>query len=227
MALRTTRPMVTGGSVVALKYKDGCVVATDTIASYGSLARYENITRVAKVTDDALLAAGGDFSDYQQLLKLIEQKDTADYVLDDKHSLSPSALHAWITRLMYQRRSKMDPLWNSLVILGFRDGEPYLGATNLYGTAFQDDFTASGLGAHLALPLLRKQWRADMDESEARALLCECMKVLFYRDTRASAKVTVAKVDATGCTVDEPLLLDTKWDYEAFARGNKAGDGSW
>lgn len=41
--------MVTGGSVVALKYAGGVLIATDTLASYGSLARFEGVQRMAAV----------------------------------------------------------------------------------------------------------------------------------------------------------------------------------
>ena len=139
---RTTQPMVTGGSVVALKYAGGVLVAADTLASYGSMARFEGVVRMAKVgaAGDTLLAAGGDYSDYQQLLKIVEARAVQEYVADDAATLSPSMLHHWLTRILYQRRSKMDPLWNMLVIAGHRKGEAYLGTTDLYGTMYTDDF---------------------------------------------------------------------------------------
>ena len=129
---RTTAPMVTGGSVVALKYAGGVLVATDTLASYGSMARFEGVTRMSPVgmANDTLLAAGGDYSDYQQMLKMIDAKATTEYTMDDGASMSPSMLHHWLTRIIYQRRSKMDPLWNSIVIAGFRGGKSYLGTTD-------------------------------------------------------------------------------------------------
>lgn len=206
--------MVTGGSVVALKYNGGVLVAADTLASYGSLARYEGVSRMAKVgiANDTLLAAGGDYSDYQMILKMIEQKSSSDFAMDDGSSLSPSALHHWLTRIMYQRRSKMDPLWNSVVIAGFRDGKAYLGSADLYGTQYEDNFIATGLGGHMALPLIRKAWREDMTEAEARTLLTDCMRVLFYRDTRASAKIMIGSVSAEGSKVDEPFEIDTFWE---------------
>ena len=209
--------MVTGGSVVALKYKGGVMVAADTLASYGSLARFEGVTRIAKVgiSKDTLLAAGGDYSDYQMILKMVEQKAVADFAADDGSSLSPKAMHHWLTRVMYNRRSKMDPLWNSVIITGFRDGKAYLGSSDLYGTMFEDDFVATGLGGHLALPLIRKAWHAEMSEEEARKLLVDCMRVLFYRDTRASASIQVGTVSAEGSNVGEPFKLDTFWECAA------------
>lgn len=230
-AKRTTSPMVTGGSLVALKFNGGVLVAADTLASYGSLARFEGVTRMAAVgmSNDMLIAAGGDHSDYQQMLKIIEQRSTAEYAFDDGASLAPSMLHHWLTRIMYQRRSKMDPLWNSIVIAGVRDGVSYLGTTDLYGTMYTDDIIATGLGAHMALPLLRKGWRADLTEAEARKLLEDCMRVLFYRDTRASSKITIGKVDGTGpATVSEPMALESFWEHPEFVRGGgHLGDGSW
>jgi len=111
---RTQSPMVTGGSILGLKYAGGVMVAADTIASYGSLVRYEGVLRMAQVgiANDTILAAGGDYSDYQCMLKMIEAKATAEFAVDDGCTIPPAALHNWLTRIMYQRRSKMDPLWN-------------------------------------------------------------------------------------------------------------------
>jgi len=106
--------MVTGGSVLGVKYAGGVMVAADTLAFYGSLARYEGVQRMEAVgvNKDCLLAAGGDLSDYQHILKTVEAKSTSEYAHDDGASMTPAAMHSWLTRMMYQRRSKMDPLWN-------------------------------------------------------------------------------------------------------------------
>ena len=37
----TTSPIVTGASVVALKFRDGVIIATDTLCSYGSMADFK------------------------------------------------------------------------------------------------------------------------------------------------------------------------------------------
>lgn len=44
--------------------------------------------------------------------------------LDDGFSLKPKALHCWLTRVMYNRRSNFDPFWNNFVIAGLEDGKP-------------------------------------------------------------------------------------------------------
>ena len=54
------------------------------------------------------------------------------------------------------------------------------------------------------------------------------MRVLFYRDTRASANINIGKVDASGCTVSAPIKLETFWEHPEFVRGGgHLGDGSW
>ena len=111
---RTANPIVTGGSVVGVKYNGGILVAADTLASYGSLARFKGVVRIAQIGDagDTLLAAGGEYSDYQYMLKLIEGMAVEEFAMDDGATMSPKELHHWLTRVMYNRRSKMDPLWN-------------------------------------------------------------------------------------------------------------------
>lgn len=106
---------------------------------------------------------------------------------------------------MYEKRSKMDPLWNALVLGGYdaRSSEPFLGYVDLLGTTYQSTTIATGFGLHLAQPMLRKAVEgreASLTEEEARSILEECMRVLctscfsltpVYRDARSLNRVCV------------------------------------
>lgn len=67
-------PITTTTTVIGLKFDTGCVIAADTLGSYGSLARFRDCPRVLKVNDLTLLGSGGDYADYQYLKDIIEQK---------------------------------------------------------------------------------------------------------------------------------------------------------
>ena len=69
----TQSPMVTGGSIVAIKYEGGVMIATDTVASYGKMMRFTDVKRVHEVTKGVLVAGGGELSDYQYILDLLEE----------------------------------------------------------------------------------------------------------------------------------------------------------
>ena len=67
----TQQPIVTGTSVLAVKYNGGVMLAADTLASYGSLARYKDVRRLQKVGDNTLVGASGEISDFQSIMTLI------------------------------------------------------------------------------------------------------------------------------------------------------------
>ena len=46
-----------------------------------------------------------------------------------------------------------------------------------------------------------------MEEGEARELLEECLRVLFYRDCRALNKIQIAKATAEGTFVSKSIVL--------------------
>lgn len=75
----TQYPYVTGTSVLALKYKDGVIVACDTLGAYGSTKRYKSVERIKKINDHVVLAASGELSDFQYILKLLDELTTGGW----------------------------------------------------------------------------------------------------------------------------------------------------
>lgn len=68
----TQAPAVTGTSVLGIKYKDGIMMATDTLASYGRLSKYRDTTRLVSVGENTIVGAGGDISDFQHIKHVLE-----------------------------------------------------------------------------------------------------------------------------------------------------------
>jgi 20S proteasome subunit beta 7 len=179
-----------------------------------------------------LIGAKGEMSDFQSVMNMLDGMHQEDLNLEDGYTRKPKEIYNYLRAVMYQRRSKGDPLWNQLVIGGYRDTEgddsgAFLGYVDLIGTAYEENFIATGFGAYLAIPIIREKWSKDMDETEARTLLEDCMRVLFYRDCRASARIQIAKATADGTLVSDPYVINTDWDTATYdSRHNMPLDGS-
>lgn len=226
---RTQSPIVTGTSVIALKYAGGVVMAADTLGSYGSLARFTDQRRMTSVHNTTLIGAGGDFSDFQFVQDKLDELEVYDFNQDDGCDMSAPEIYHYLQRLHYHRRNKFDPLWNTVVVGGLHPEtkKPFLGQVTMIGLAFEGDYIATGFGHHLGMPLLRKHWRPDLTEAEARKLLEDCMRVCFYRDCRTINRIQFAKVDNAGVTIADPVSLDTKWDFQQFVHPKSDFGGSW
>jgi len=220
---QTLSPMVTGTSVLAIKYNGGVMMACDTLGSYGSLARFFKLERMKTIGDHTVIGAGGDYSDFQYIAKMLDELINEDFCRDDGSRLLPEEIYSYLCRVMYQRRNKFDPLWSYLVVAGFRDGKSFLGHVDLVGTCFQDDYLATGYGAYIALPLIRKAYKPDMTMEQARSLLEDCMRILFYRDARSTNKIQLANAGPAGVSISEAYELDTfNWDSgESAIKGER------
>jgi len=221
---RTQYPTTQGTSVLGVKFDGGVIIAADRLGSYGSLARFRGISRVMKVNERTVIGAGGDYADFQFLQDIIEQRVIEEECLDDGISYTPKSLHSWLTRVMYNRRSKFNPLWNSVIIGGIEnDGSSYLGTVNMIGIAFKDDVIATGFGAHLALPIMRDalEKKPKLSLADAKELIAKCMEVLFYRDARSIDEFEMAVITPTGTEVISPIPVKSNWDVGLLVMGHE------
>lgn len=200
---------------------------TNTPASYGSLARFTDVKRLKPFQNTSVVGFSGDVSDMQYL-----DRHLTDLSLDEAYSspdtprLSAANLHRYLSKLLYNRRSKFDPLWNHLLIAGLDDdGAPFLAAADLLGTTYSSPSLATGFGAMLAQPIMRRRVPDDesaktLEKDEAVELIKECMKVLYYRDARSLDNYSMAVVTKDGVDITYDNKLENQsWAFAERIRG--------
>jgi 20S proteasome subunit beta 7 len=128
---------------LAIKYKDGIMMAADNLggfhycsprawltlcysASYGSLARFKDIQRLHAVGNNTIIGAGGDMSDFQYIQNMLDELMIDEFTAQDGDVLGPAEIHEYLSQVLYARRTKMNPLWNSILVGGFKDGQRYV-----------------------------------------------------------------------------------------------------
>ncbi|AQZ12657.1 PRE4 (YFR050C) [Zygosaccharomyces parabailii] len=228
--MNTQQPIVTGTSVVCVKYNNGVVIAADTMASYGSLLRFNNVERLIPVGTNTVVGISGDISDMQHIETLIEELITENNYdnsyANSAEELKPSYVFEFLAAVMYNRRSKMNPLWNSVIVAGLEDGKPFARYVNLLGVTYSSPSLASGFGSYMAVPLLRKLVDresdvAKIDRSTAENAVVECLKVLFYRDARSSKQYSLAVIDNdSGLQIKKDQKVENlSWSFAKGIRG--------
>ena len=103
---------------MAVTFDGGVLVASDRSVFTGKTHRMKNTTRHYKVNDRCVVVFSGDFADFQWLQNFLERKQLELQKGDRKQYLKPEMVHSCLTSLFYARRSKMNPLWNTIVVCG-------------------------------------------------------------------------------------------------------------
>lgn len=150
----------------------------------------------------------------QYLDRLLNSLDIDEAYSSTGHVLNAHHLHTYLSKVLYKRRSDFNPLWNQLLVAGLdEEGAPFLASADLLGTTFSSPSLATGFGAHLAQPIMRKiapseEAAAALTEEQAVAAIKECMKVLFYRDARSMDMYSIAVVTKAGINLKENEKLE-------------------
>jgi 20S proteasome subunit beta 7 len=197
-------------------------------ASYGSLARFTDVKRIRTFPPNTVIGFGGDVSDMQYIDRLLSSLDIQEnYLSSSENTLNAKNLHTYLSKVFYKRRSDFNPLWNMILVAGLDDDDkPFLAAADLLGTTFAAPTLATGFGAHLAQPLLRKLMPDDeasvpgVTKEQAVEAVKSCMKVLFYRDARSMDKYSIAVVTKDGVELNEDEKLEQQsWAFADQIRG--------
>lgn len=182
--------------------------------------------RLRKFGDSAIIGFSGDVSDMQYIDRLLESIDIRENYSTHGNTLNAKNLHTYLSKVFYKRRSEFNPLWNHILVAGFDgDKKPFLSSADLLGTTFSAPHLATGFGAHLAVPILRRLFPEErplesITKDEAVAALRECIKVLWYRDARSLDKYSLAVITEEGVEIQEDQQVEAQsWAFAETIKG--------
>lgn len=206
--------------MIAIKYDGGVLLACDTLLNYGSLAKWPNIPRIKIIGSHTAMAASGDYADFQNVTRTLEQHLLEESLAGDGMELTTEELFCYLHRTMYDKRCEFEPALCQFVVIGSdKDGKTTLGVVDDIGTRWTDRCAATGYGAHMTNPQLRAALdrKPNLTRDEAVELLKDCLRVQFYRECRAINKFQIADAANGKITISEPFSVDTNWGFEGFS----------
>nr|AIF54504.1 20S proteasome subunit beta 7 [Tritrichomonas foetus] len=207
-------PITTTNSIIAAKYKDGILLASDRAVSYGSCFKFANVSHFAKLTPNIIIGGTGELADFQELVDVLRSIIVDEECKNNGESLTPSEVSNYIKRLMYERRSKMNPFVMRCILAGIdKDGSKLLTATDLYGTQWEDEYVASGYGAHMQGVQIPKALKsADVTRDVVMDAIKEVFIGLTARHSTMSGPIEFVDVTANGIEFLDPIEIVPNWD---------------
>lgn len=77
--------------------------------AYGSTKRYKSVQRIFEVNKSCIVGAAGELSDFQAIQQMLEDLNMEAAIADDGIQYTPKEVHAYLCRVLYNRRNKCAP----------------------------------------------------------------------------------------------------------------------
>lgn len=167
-----------GTTILALKYRDGVVIAGDRQATEGFQISSRRIEKVFKADDHSAIAIAGVAGPCVEMAKLFEV-ELAHY---EKLEGVPLSLEGKANKLSQMVKANLPMAIQGLVVIpifvGYdqRRGEGKIFKYDLTGGRYEEtDYYATGSGGREARSAMKKLYRADMAEEDATKVALEAL----------------------------------------------------
>lgn len=220
---QTLEPEYTVSSVIGMKYKDGVIIASDTLLLHGSTRKYMNVDdRIQELTPRTIIGFSGEYSDFQESFRELNELVLEDSLQGPSY-LGPKELTHYLSSVHYYKRNQMDPYLNNVIIGGFDwDGELMLMNVDSFGTLLNANYFTTSYSHYFCNAIFASDYPEDyttLTKEKAIEILKKCFEVLFYRQKTAGDTIVFKTLEKKGADIvceGGKFKIESKWDYEGF-----------
>jgi len=183
-------------TVVGVKTKDGVVMATDRRLSYGNIVLSRAARKIFVVDERAAVAFAGLYGDVSGLIRIL-QADISAYKLIANSPVTIRSIARRLSVLMYSY--KWFPFFVETLVGGVEsDGTPRLYVLDPLGSVLEEDYTAVGSGATIALGILESAYKQGITVEEAEKLAISAVRTAIGRDIGSGDGIDVVTITSNG-----------------------------
>jgi proteasome beta subunit len=185
-----------GATAVAVKARDGVVIAADRRMSYGGFILSRNAKKVYKITDRIGMSVTGLYGDVSGLIRIVDA-EVRYYENSMGKKITLRAVAKLLSNLLYSYR--VSPLYVEAIIGGIdADGAPRIYVLDPVGAITEEEFAATGTGATIALGVIENSYRSDIDLEAAEKLAEDAVKAAIRRDAGSGDAIDVLAISPEG-----------------------------
>ncbi len=197
----------TGTTVVAIKTKEGVVIASDKRVTMGYMIHSKDGKKIVELTDKIAMAAAGLYADLQYLSKILSANLRIRELRSNKEVTANEAAHL-LSAIMYSQR--FYPYYVEVIIAG-KDGNDYgIYTLDAAGSVTKEEkFIATGSGMMFALGVLESEYKEDMSIKKAKELAKKAVRTAIERDAGSGDGIEIVTITNEGVT-REVIKLQAK-----------------
>eukprot|EP01060_Flectonema_neradi_P041017 TRINITY_DN956_c0_g1_i7.p1 TRINITY_DN956_c0_g1~~TRINITY_DN956_c0_g1_i7.p1 ORF type:complete len:221 (+),score=38.06 TRINITY_DN956_c0_g1_i7:54-716(+) len=194
---------MSGGGIVAVKYCDGVLMASDTLVSRGIKTK-ANYNRAIKVGTHGGILTTGSIGDTQSMEEYVRELELEDLVSADGFSqTSPKEIYSYLKLVIYNKRSNFEPWMVGTIVGGKEKGkEPFIGWINSLGNHFEGNCASAGIAHYLCDNILQDATEGDkwksLSRDDAKKLIESCMRILVVQDAAGFSRVQLTELSDAG-----------------------------
>merc|ERR1712183_881672 len=211
----TQTPTVMGGSVVALKYKDGVVMACNDALYWHGTYEFEDAARFHQINENTIIAASGDYADFQFMTKKLDAMQLQNYMMNTGNTYHASNFASYLVHLANQKKGKGNPLWCENVIVSRSEGKNYIATVDMWGNLLENDYMASGMARYTSGDVIEKHWTPEATLEETIEVVKNVFKVLFCKWKCHSPNVSIRVINDQGVVADR-TTLEFEWNHYLY-----------
>ena len=202
----------TGTTTVAIKCKEGIVLAADKRATAGHLIANKAVKKIYPIDDYMAMTIAGTVSDIQLLVKLVKAELRLKRLRTNRNVNVKEAANL-LAGMVYSniRKMSMIPGISHFLYAG-TDKEGF----HLYdifpdgSIAELDDFVSSGSGSVFAYGVLETLFKPNMSLGDAKSLALKAVNAALQRDSASGNGIDIVAITSKGYEEVETKMLNTQ-----------------
>lgn len=184
----------TGTTTVALKCKDGVVLATDKRATMGYFISNKEMNKIVPIDEHIAATIAGGVGDAQNIMRVLRAESQL-YKMNRKSKMSVKGAATLLANIMNSNRYY--PYMMMSIVAGI-DDSPKIYTIDPVGGLTEEDVVATGSGSPIAYGVLESDYKKDKTVDENSKLALRAVKVAIERDSGSGNGINLATITAKG-----------------------------
>lgn len=202
----------TGTTTLALKFKDGVIIASDRQATtYYKAGKVQKTFMLTKDESLVGVSIAGSAGDAVSLVDLM-RSELKLYRFENGHQASVKTATSLLSVIMYNGYRRYQPYFVQFIVGGVDESGNHIYSMDMIGSLTEENYASSGSGSLFALSKLEDAWKPDLSKEDAKALAIRAIKLAANRDLYTGYGVDLLIITKDGSEregLDFPVILES------------------